>query len=675
MKRSLALISTFLVTCSAIGQPAFVETGQDLAGPYVPEFFTSGASDVATADIDGDGDLDLVMSVRLASQESSLVFFNDGFGFFTPSTQRVGNAIADSLALGDLNGDGRPDLVLANGIGQANANEVFLNNGAGFFALSESLEAARSRAVVLADFSGDGVADLVFANARGTLGSAINQLYTNNGNGSFGSPVMLPGNAPSFSAAAGDLDGDGDMDLFVGNNGPNQVLLNTAGGLLESGAGYGDSDTVDVLLDDVDNDGDLDAITVNRGLAPGDPNRVWLNNGSGVFSDSGAALGQERSSGGALADVNGDGLQDLWFTQFDEPDDIWLNQGGTFINAGSNLGPTRSSSGVASGDFDRDGDADFAVTDFDRNRVWLNAGSNSTPGVSIAPVRAVIGAMDVPQLFGLEGFPLGLPLRVNNSQSGAVSVVFDLTGPGGTTSSELLVAQPGPAVSISPITPPTGALPFIAQLNLTDASDVPLTFPSSADYQILRRSDVLGEITTGQKGLELTLLRCFAAYLCRAFQGTSFPVCADSKGLSAGLVDLQQLRRLRDEVMNPTPAGRYYSGLFYGNSVELVEVVFSHPTLAYDVVEASRLWSPAIDSVLNGDGSYAITPEMGTIYREVTEQLKAGASPHLRQLIEQEDALIQPLSFVGQTAQDYWQAVTTARTEGLFRSGFEALPQ
>ncbi len=666
-----------------LAQPVFTQTGQDLRGPFIESFSDSTHAEAAAADIDGDGDLDLLLADDSGGgiNRGSVAFLNDGQGFFSASSQRIGDGTAETLATADLNGDGLSDLVLGNTSNSVNTDEVYFNNGTGYFELSQTLADSRARDVITGDFDGVNGIDLLIAAATGFVGGAQNLLYLNNGDGTFGEPVMLGAANPSFGAAAGDLDGDGDLDVFIANTGGNRVLLNVAGTLTDSGATYGNSQSAAVALGDLDGDGDLDAVTANAGLLTGtvngEPNRIWLNNGTGGFADSGLALDSLRSESVALADVDGNGSLDIWFGNLDEQDSLWLNSSGNFTRAEVNLGPRNFSRSVVAADFDADGDPDFAVTDFTGNRVWLNGDLNGEPGVSIAPVRAVSDELGVPRLFGLGGFPLGVPLLVVGGEAPGVTVGYQVTSPAGTTTSQIPVDRPGPAITINPVPLPEETPPYSAQLILTEDTTAPINGPALASYLILDLATITSNMPVG-KGLGVGQA-CLATALCLAFGQAGFDPCGQSFKTGKGgfippSLNLPQLRRLRDEVMNPSPSGRYYSNLFYDNSTELIEVVFSHPTLAYDVAEAGRLWSPAIASELDGDGSYLITPEMGTIYREVTDQLKTFSSPELRQLIEQEDALIQPVSFVGKTAGEYWEAVTTARTEGLFRSGFEDQP-
>ncbi|MFK7956866.1 MAG: FG-GAP repeat domain-containing protein [Lysobacterales bacterium] len=679
-KRSLAFFA-ILWSASIQAQPAFFLATQDLRGPFIPPFSQTTMTDIAIADIDGDGDNDLVMSDSGGGDRGTVAFFNDGLGFFTPSTQRIGVGDATALALRDLNGDNFPDLVLAN-FGESTTNdEVYLNNGAGYFILTQILASSRTSDVVVADFSGDGVLDLFFPLSINTITGSPNVFYQGIGDGTFLPAMGLFGTSVGLSGAAGDLDGDGDMDVFLGNSGPNEVLINNGGTLMPSAVSYGNAFTSDVLLGDVDRDGDLDAVTINSRLNfdtnEGQPNRLWLNNGAGTFVDSGVAFENERTRSAALVDIDNDGWLDLWFGNFDIADTIWLNQNGTFVAANADLGIGQiSTTGVSAADLDGDGDPDFAITDFNGNRVWLNAGGSSEPGVSIAQARAFTDASGRPQLYALEGFPLGIPLRVNGSQETDVPLAYTLTSPLDTSNSELLVRRPGSAITINPVALPEVDASGTLQLALSQISEVPLSSPVEADYRVINVDNLRSAENGGKIGLDLSETDdCLADFICLCVN-CSLVFCNDTGGKgnqTSGLM-LTQLRRLRDEVMLPSASGRYFSDLYYAFGSELITTIFSHPTLIYDVMEANRLWSPAIDSVLDGDGSYPISPEMGGIYREVTEQLKTFGSPELRQQIEQEDRLIQPVSFVGRTAGEYWDAVTSARTEGVFRDDFEATP-
>jgi phosphate/phosphite/phosphonate ABC transporter binding protein len=110
-----------------------------------------------------------------------------------------------------------------------------------------------------------------------------NRVYLNDGTGIFTDSGQSIGDAYTWALDIGDLDGDQDLDVFIGSAvGPNSVLFNIGNGTFtDSGQMLGGEITWSVTLADLDNDGDLDAATGNHG-----PNKIWFNDGEGFFEDS-----------------------------------------------------------------------------------------------------------------------------------------------------------------------------------------------------------------------------------------------------------------------------------------------------------------------------------------------------------------------------------------------------
>ena len=357
---------------------------------------------MALGDLDGDGDLDAWVANfgdSLGGQPN-LVWENDGAGNFGLSNQPtgLGNSFSAAVALGDLDDDGDLDAWVANygdSLG-GQPNLVWGNDGSGDFTVITqplSLGNSYSADVALGDVDGDGDLDAWVANDGAGSGDA-NIVWINQGGdqlgtlGEFADNGQALGNSRSQGVSLGDLDGDCDLDAWVANtdSGPNIVWLNDGdGSFTDSGQLLGNSSSSDVALGDLDGDGDLDAWVANYGdSATGEPNRVWLNCGDGTFLLTTQALGNSHSYGVSLGDVDGDGDLDAWVANFggtvigsvSEPNRVWVNDGsGTFTDSGHALGDSRSTA-VALGCLDDDDNLDAWVTnclsDIQPNRVYLN---------------------------------------------------------------------------------------------------------------------------------------------------------------------------------------------------------------------------------------------------------------------------------------------------------------
>jgi len=261
---------------------------------------------VGWADFDGDGDLELTV----AAYASTTVVYANTNGCFTVTDISPDLLDSSSLAWGDLNDDGRPDLAVGNT--SWGKNQVFSSTGQGFSLSWSSPENEHTRSVAWGDFDGDGRLDLAAGNSRQVLGWP-SRFYPGEG-GTFG-PSWTFGEGDTYSLAWGDFDGDQDLDLAVGNYGqdePNQVFV--------SGASVGTLGFIDVLelapasdqtrsvaWADFDQDGDLDLAVGNRN----GPNRVYLNQGPGSLSTSITLPGAGDTFDLAWADWDGDGDLDL----------------------------------------------------------------------------------------------------------------------------------------------------------------------------------------------------------------------------------------------------------------------------------------------------------------------------------------------------------------------------
>ncbi|MDJ0517457.1 MAG: FG-GAP-like repeat-containing protein [Trichodesmium sp. MO_231.B1] len=335
----------------------FVDSGQALGNAV--------SFGVELGDVDGDGDLDaFVANVNIGLSDK--LWLNDGSGTFTDSGQVLGQSSSTDVNLGDLDGDGDLDafVTVFN-----SPNKVWLNNGSGTFIDSgQSLGSYYGRTVDLGDLDGDGDLDAFVGNYNYD-GYTPSQVWINNGTGVFtaGSTVNI---AYPYDVTLGDLDGDGDLDAFVADDGSDQVWFNNGSGTFtNSGQSLGNGYSAEVALGDVDGDGDLDAV-----VAKSQNSVLWLNNGSGTFTDSGQSLGN-NVRGVDLGDVDLDGDLDITFANQSGGNTVLVNDGsGTFTDSGQILGSSNSIE-IELGDLDGDGDLDQFIGNggFDEpNEVWFN---------------------------------------------------------------------------------------------------------------------------------------------------------------------------------------------------------------------------------------------------------------------------------------------------------------
>jgi hypothetical protein len=346
----------------------FSDSGQNLG--------SSDSDDIAIGDLDGDEDLDAFVANSTIWTSANKVWLNDGEATFTDSGQSLGTSYSHCIELNDLDGDEDLDAFVANWNGP---KKVWLNDGLGNFSAGwQSLTSSLSLEVALGDLDGDDDLDAFIVDDSGEG----NEVWLNDGNGNFTDSGQALGNSDSFGVALGDVDGDDDLDAFVANRGPysgygspDKVWLNDGQGVFsDSGQSLGWTKSYDAVLGDLDGDDDLDAFVANanRLNGPNNENKVWLNDGSGNFTDSGQLLGDSLSYSVALGDFDQDNDLDAFVVNTYGANKVWLNDGsGNFTDSGQSLGSLYSK-GVAIGDFDGDNDLDAFIANFGGpNKVYL----------------------------------------------------------------------------------------------------------------------------------------------------------------------------------------------------------------------------------------------------------------------------------------------------------------
>jgi hypothetical protein len=330
---------------------------------------------VALGDLDGDGDLDAVFAN--AALTTSQIWLNDGRGCFTASEQAL-TPQGHGVGVGDLDKDGDLDLFIACSTydNHTRRSQVYFNDGRGTYdSPGEGLPdlALSGNSAVLADVDGDGDLDAIVEYYE-----APYRVYWNDGLGTFQNSADLLV-ADDAMLAWGDLNGDGHVDVFAKEPAVGyRTLLNDGQGQLSERWQMPDPGEVlrgGMALGDLDGDGDLDAVVANGFQSTSYPTRVFWNDGTGRFADSGQELGLTTSAWVGLGDLNGDGHLDIYLSNFGWPNEVWHNDGtGHFINSGLRLGGDGLTRIGALGDLDNDGDLDIFVSYFGEgsNEVWFN---------------------------------------------------------------------------------------------------------------------------------------------------------------------------------------------------------------------------------------------------------------------------------------------------------------
>jgi VCBS repeat-containing protein len=272
----------------------------------------------AAGDLNGDGKPDLVVSNFGVPFPSVSVLLGNGDGTFQNDVTYLAGTHPNSVAIGDFSGDGKPDLAVADNT-TTGAVSVLLGNGDGTFQPHASYAAGDSpRSVAIGDFNGDGTPDLAVANAG--LTSTMVSVLLGNGNGTFQPQTTYAAGVQPFSIATGDLDGDGKLDLATADLGSGtgttavSVLLGNGDGTFRAHTDYATTGTPrSIAIGDLNGDGRSDLVTANRDT---DTVSVFLGNGDGTFQPQTTFVAGPEPLAIAIADFNGDGRPDLVTSNF-----------------------------------------------------------------------------------------------------------------------------------------------------------------------------------------------------------------------------------------------------------------------------------------------------------------------------------------------------------------------
>ena len=418
---------------------------------------------VALGDINGDGLPDII-AVNQVDQDVSVLINTTTPGsstvsFATQQTFAVGTD-PQSVAVGDLNGDGLPDLVVANGTASGTVSVLFNTTTPGSATASFATQqvfpvGSEPQTVAVADLNGDGKLDIITTNLGDNTVSVLGNTTTpGSATASFATAQTFAVGDQPFGLAVADFNGDGSPDLAVSyeNDGTVGVLLNTTapGSMTFSFAAQtftAEPSLQALAVADLDGDGKPDLIAANISTTGANDLTVLMNTtatGATTASFSvqtGIDLGtgtQPRSL--AVGDFNGDGLPDLATANFGpNTTSVLLNTtvlptvAPTFVPQTTNTGGDLTA--VAIGDINGDGKPDIVVSDFLNNSVKVLL--NTTPPGAITPTFAAPVSFNIGNtsrslvLADMNGD--GLPDIVIGPESNSVSVLVNTTTPGSMT--------------------------------------------------------------------------------------------------------------------------------------------------------------------------------------------------------------------------------------------------
>src|SRR6476661_1378776 len=338
---------------------------------------------VVVGDFNKDGKPDIATSNGGGSSNGISILLGTGAGSFGTATNY--GSYFDSLALGDFNSDGNLDIAAPQSSGGEFPSykvAILLGTGTGSFGTATSFDtgAYRPSSVAVGDFNGDSKPDLATANTAGNV-----SILLGTGTGSFGVATNFNVGTNPQSVVAGDFNADGKLDLATANNQSNNVsiLLGTGTGSFGAATNFNaGTKPQSVVAGDFNADGKLDLATANN---QSNNVSILLGTGTGSF---GAATNFNAGTSPysvTVGDLNSDNKSDLAVANSGTNSNnvsVLLGDGTGSFGAASNLAAAANPYSVAVGDFNTDGKTDLVTANNGTNSNNVSVLLNNTPVVN-----------------------------------------------------------------------------------------------------------------------------------------------------------------------------------------------------------------------------------------------------------------------------------------------------
>jgi predicted nucleotidyltransferase len=370
----LNVLTVFLLWGQFLFSQTFVEV------PNNPLFDDVGQSAIAFSDVDGDGDVDvLITGDNNSGARISKLYINDGLGNFTEMLDTPFDGVRrGAIAFSDADGDGDED-VLLTGVNSSNDRiaKFYTNDGLGSFTevLNTPFDGVFEGSTAFSDIDSDGDADVLITGLTNS-NEKLTKLFTNDGLGNFTEVIGHPFESVWQSAIAfSDVNSDGAPDVLI--TGENNSSDNISKLYLNDGLGnftevldtpFDGVTASSIAFSDVDSDGDEDVLIIGITNLGGKISKLYLNDGSGNFTEVlDTPFDSVVASSIAFSDVDNDGDEDVLIigrlNSGALSSKLYINLGtGSFVEALDTPFEGLWLGSIAFSDVDGDGDEDVLIT-------------------------------------------------------------------------------------------------------------------------------------------------------------------------------------------------------------------------------------------------------------------------------------------------------------------------